>query len=226
MKAAVLMFPGTNREQDVMRALIRAGHHAEIVWHETQDLPAGTDLVVLPGGFSYGDYLRCGAIAARARIMRAVQDHAREGGLVLGICNGFQILCEARLLPGSLMRNASLKFRCHWQSLRVENVHSPFTRAYQAGGLVHYPLAHGDGAYIASTDDIERLEREGRIAFRYCDDEGNVSPAANPNGSLNNIAGIFNKDFNVLGLMPHPENAIDALTGGVDGLRLFQSLVS
>jgi phosphoribosylformylglycinamidine synthase subunit PurQ / glutaminase len=226
LKAAVLLFPGSNRENDVARALAAAGARVEIVWHESDHLPPGTDLAVLPGGFSYGDYLRCGAIAARARVMEAVTTHAARGGLVLGICNGFQILCEAGLLPGVLMRNAGLKFICRMQTLRVETTETPFTRAYAKGQVVTYALAHGEGAYMASQEEMATLEQTGRIAFRYCDAQGNADAAANPNGSLNNVAGVYNSDFNVLGLMPHPENLIDPLTGGVDGRPVFSGLVA
>jgi phosphoribosylformylglycinamidine synthase I len=225
LKAAVLLFPGSNRENDVARALAAAGARVEIVWHESGHLPPGTDLAVLPGGFSYGDYVRCGAIAARARVMEAVTSHAARGGLVLGICNGFQILCEAGLLPGVLMRNAGLKFICRMQTLRVETTDTPFTRAYAKGQVVKYALAHGEGAYMASSEEMETLEQTGRIAFRYCDAKGNADAAANPNGSLNNVAGVYNSDFNVLGLMPHPENLIDPLTGGTDGRPVFAGLV-
>jgi phosphoribosylformylglycinamidine synthase len=226
MKAAVLLFPGSNRERDVARALAQAGANVEIVWHESERLPPGTDLAVLPGGFSYGDYLRCGAIAARARVMTAVAEHAARGGLVLGICNGFQILCEAGLLPGALMRNAGLRFICRMQTLRVETNETPFTRRYAKGAVVTYALAHGEGAYMAAPEEIEALERSGRVVFRYCDAEGVATAAANPNGSLNNIAGICNAGRNVLGLMPHPENLIDSLTGGTDGRAMFAGLAA
>ncbi len=226
LKAAVLLFPGSNRERDVARALRQAGAEVEIVWHESERLPPGTDLAVLPGGFSYGDYLRCGAIAARARVMEAVAEHAARGGLVLGVCNGFQILCEAGLLPGALMRNAGLRFICRMQTLRVETNRTPFTRGYEAGAVVTYALAHGEGAYVAAPEEIETLERSGRVVFRYCDAEGRPTAAANPNGSLNNIAGVCNAGFNVLGLMPHPENLVDALTGGTDGRPMFEGLAA
>ena len=224
LKAAVILFPGSNRERDVARALAQSGAEVQILWHGEDKLPPGTDLAVLPGGFSYGDYLRCGAIAARARAMDAVREHAVRGGLVLGICNGFQILCEAGLLPGVLMRNAGLKFICRMQTLRVENVSTPFGRGYKAGDVVTFALAHGEGAYMAAPDEIAALEQAGRIAFRYCDAEGRASEVANPNGSLNNIAGVYNAAFNVLGLMPHPENLIDPLTGGIGGRPLFAGL--
>ena len=226
MKAAVLLFPGSNRERDVARALEQAGLQVEVVWHAAERLPPGTDLAVLPGGFSYGDYLRCGAIAARARVMEAVGEHAAQGGLVLGICNGFQILCEAGLLPGALMRNAGLKFICRMQTLRVETNRTPFTRGYNAGAVVTYALAHGEGAYMAAPEAIAALEASGGVAFRYCDASGEATAAANPNGSLANIAGICNPAGNVLGLMPHPENLIDALTGGTDGRAMFAGLAA
>jgi phosphoribosylformylglycinamidine synthase subunit PurQ / glutaminase len=226
MKAAVLLFPGSNRERDVARALEQAGLQVEVVWHAAERLPEGVDLAVLPGGFSYGDYLRCGAIAARARVMEAVGEHAARGGLVLGICNGFQILCEAGLLPGALMRNAGLKFICRMQTLRVETARTPFTRGYAPGAVVTYALAHGEGAYMAAPEEIAALESSGRVVFRYCDAAGAATPAANPNGSLSNIAGICNERGNVLGLMPHPENLIDALTGGTDGRAMFAGLAA
>jgi phosphoribosylformylglycinamidine synthase len=226
LQAAVLLFPGSNREKDVARALEQAGARVEIVWHTADRLPPGTDLAVLPGGFSYGDYLRCGAIAARARVMEAVREHATRNGLVLGICNGFQILCEAGLLPGVLMRNAGLKFICKMQTLRVETAATPFASGYTEGQVVTYALAHGEGAYMATAAEIDSLERSRRVAFRYCDAKGKIEPSANPNGSLNNIAGVYSKGFNVLGLMPHPENLIDPLTGGVDGRPMFAGLLA
>ncbi len=227
MKAAVILFPGSNREGDVAQALRRAtGRPPSIVWHADRDLPAGTDLVVLPGGFSYGDYLRCGAIAARAPIMRAVSDHASRGGLVLGICNGFQILCEAGLLPGVLMRNAGLRFICKMQHLRVENVATRFTSGYAPGQVVKFAVAHGEGAFEADEETLRALEGNGQTAFRYCDVDGRVDVGSNPNGSANSIAGVFNQRFNVLGLMPHPENLIDPLTGGIDGRGMFAALAA
>jgi phosphoribosylformylglycinamidine synthase I len=227
MRAAVILFPGINREGDAASALKRAtGAPPAIVWHAERELPAGVDLVVLPGGFSYGDYLRCGAIAARAPIMEAVRNHAERGGLVLGICNGFQILCEAGLLPGVLMRNAHRRFLCKMQHVRVENVQTPFTRRYARGQVVKFAIAHGEGNFVADDSTIERIEAEGRVAFRYSDAEGRVMDATNPNGSTHSIAGVFNERFNVLGLMPHPENLIDPLVGGVDGRALFASLAA
>jgi len=226
MKAAVIVFPGSNREGDVVRALKRAGAHVEKVWHADTELPAGTDLAVLPGGFSYGDYLRCGAIAGRAAVMDAVRALAARGGLVLGICNGFQILCESGLLPGVLVRNANLKFICHFQHLRVERADTAFTTAYREGQAIRVCVAHVEGNYFADQETLSRLEGEGRIAFRYCDPAGEITTDANRNGSLNAIAGIYSEKLNVLGLMPHPENLIDDLVGGTDGRALFESLVA
>lgn len=225
MNAAVITFPAINREQDVGRALKAAsGRAATFVWHAETTLPSGTDLVVLPGGFSYGDYLRCGAIAARAPIMGAVRAHAARGGLVLAICNGFQIACESGLLPGVLVRNVNLRFLCHFQHVRVERADTAFTRGYTAGQVAKLCVAHGEGNYTADHETLERLEGEGRIAFRYCDVAGDLGGQANPNGSERNIAGILSERGNVLGLMPHPENLIDPLVGGTDGLVLFQSM--
>jgi phosphoribosylformylglycinamidine synthase len=225
MKAAVIVFPGSNRDADAVRALTRAGARAERVWHGDPDLPDHTDLVVLPGGFSYGEYLRCGAIAGRAVIMDAVRRHAEAGGLVLGICNGFQILCEAGLLPGILMRNANLRFICHRQLLRVERNDTPFTRRYAARQVIDVCVAHGEGNYTADEETLRRLEGEDLVAFRYCDATGALTDDANRNGSMNAIAGIYSPGLNVLGLMPHPENLIEDLVGGTDGLPLFESLV-
>lgn len=226
MKAAVITFPGSNRDGDVSRALRLAGAEVVSVWHADTDLPAGTDLVVVPGGFSYGDYLRTGAIAARANIMDATRAHAARGGLVLGICNGFQIICEAGLLPGILVRNADLKFVCRRQHLTVERADTAFTRRYRKGQVIDVCIAHGEGNYIADAETLARLEGEGLVAFRYCDAQGRVAPETNPNGSLNGIAGIYSPGLNVLGLMPHPENLIDSLTGGTDGRALFDSLMA
>jgi phosphoribosylformylglycinamidine synthase subunit PurQ / glutaminase len=227
MKAAVVCFPGSNRERDAARALRRAtDSEPAILWHGDRELPSGVDLVVLPGGFSYGDYLRCGAIAARSPIMEAVRRHAARGGLVLGICNGFQILCEAGLLPGVLMRNADQRFICRMQHLRVENADSAFTRLYARGQVVKFAIAHGEGNFEADDATIRAIEDDGRVAFRYCRPDGGIDPASNPNGSENGIAGVFNATFNVLGLMPHPENLIDPLVGGVDGRLLFDGLGS
>ena len=227
MKAAVVTFPGINREHDVARALKAAsGQDPYFVWHADTALPAGTDLVVLPGGFSYGDYLRCGAIAARAPIMDAVRVHAARGGRVLAICNGFQIACEAGLLPGVLVRNANLRFVCHFQHVRIERTDTPFTRHYQAGVAVKFCVAHGEGNYTADPATLDRIEGEGLVAFRYCSADGVLGGQSNPNGSEKDIAGVYSAKLNVLGLMPHPENLIDPLVGGVDGLKLFESLAA
>jgi phosphoribosylformylglycinamidine synthase I len=221
MKSAVLVFPGINREHDMARALkLISGRAPAMVWHADTELPAGTDLVVVPGGFSYGDYLRCGAIAARAPIMDAVRAHAERGGLLLGVCNGFQILCEA----GLLMRNAALKFICRDVYLRVERSDTPFTRGYNAGQVIRVPVAHGEGNYVADEGTIARLEGEGRVLFRYAAPDGTLDPAWNLNGATNAIAGVLNDKRNVLGMMPHPENHVEAVLGATDGRGLFAGL--
>ena len=225
MKAAVLVFPGINRERDMARTLrLVSGSKPAMVWHAERELPAGTDLVVVPGGFSYGDYLRCGAIAARSPIMDAVRGFAAKGGLVLGVCNGFQILCESGLLPGVLMRNQNLRFICHDVYLRVETSETPFTRGYNAGQVIKVPVAHGEGNYIADAETIARLEGEGRVVFRYSSPDGKVDLNWNRNGALNSIAGIVNERGNVLGMMPHPENHVEASMGSTDGRGLFAGL--
>ncbi len=225
MRAAVLVFPGINRERDMARTLrLVCGRAPAMVWHADAELPAGTDLVVVPGGFSYGDYLRCGAIAARAPIMDAVRGFAQRGGLVLGVCNGFQILCEAGLLPGVLMRNAALKFICRDVYLKVERSNSPFTRGYNAGQVIRVPIAHGEGNYVADGETIARLEGEGRVLLRYVSPTGERDPAWNVNGATNAIAGILNEHGNVLGMMPHPENHVEAALGVTDGRGLFAGL--
>jgi len=225
MKAVVIVFPGSNREGDVARAIeLTSGRRPQMVWHADTALPKGTDLVVLPGGFSYGDYLRCGAIAARAPIMDAVRAHAGHGGLVLGICNGFQILCESGLLPGVLMRNAALKFMCREVYLRVERSDTPYSRRYNAGDVIRVPVAHGEGNYIADSETIARLEGDGRVLFRYTAPDGTLDPKWNYNGATNAIAGILSEKFNVLGLMPHPENHVDPVVGPVDGRGFFESI--
>jgi len=226
MHAAVIVFPGSNRESDVVRALRRSGARVSLVWHADHALPAGTDLAVLPGGFSYGDYLRCGAIAGRAAAMDAVRAHAARGGLVLGICNGFQILCESGLLPGVLMRNVNRRFICHRQTLRVERTDTRFTSAYRQGQVIDVCVAHGEGNYFADPETLARIEGEGRAAFRYCDAAGNITVEANRNGSLNAIAGVLSENRNVLGMMPHPENFVEDLIGGTDGRGLFDSLAA
>ena len=217
LRAAVVVFPGSNCDRDMAVALQRAfGRAPAMVWHKDTALPAGLDLVTLPGGFSFGDYLRCGAIAARAPIMAAVADFAARGGHVLGVCNGFQVLCEAGLLPGALMRNSGLKFLCRDQALRVATADSPFTRAFAPGDRVVFPIAHHDGAWQADPDTLARLTAEDRIAFTY---DGGA-----PNGALHDVAGVLSANRRVLGLMPHPERAADPALGGADGLRLFASL--
>jgi len=226
MHAAVVVFPGSNREADVARALRLSGAKVSLVWHAETALPAGTDLAVLPGGFSYGDYLRCGAIAGRAAAMDAVRAHAARGGLVLGICNGFQILCESGLLPGALMRNVDRRFICHRQTLRVERTDTRFTRAYAPHQVIDVCVAHGEGNYFADSETLARIEGEGRVAFRYCDAQGQLTVAANRNGSLNSIAGVYSETANVLGMMPHPENFVEGLIGGTDGRGLFESLAA
>jgi phosphoribosylformylglycinamidine synthase len=225
MKSAVVVFPGSNREHDVVDAIERSsGHKPVLIWHRDRELP-DVDLIVLPGGFSYGDYLRTGAIAARAPIMQEVIRRADKGTAVLGICNGFQILCESGLLPGILLRNAHLKFACRYVGLKVETSQSLFTHRYQAGDVLSVPIAHGDGNYFADPATLDRLESEGRVAFRYCTPEGALTDEANPNGSARSIAGIFNPTKNVLGLMPHPENATDPVLGSTSGKALFDGLV-
>ena len=215
MQAAIVVFPGTNREHDAVKALTRAtGRKPLIVWHGDSELPK-VDLVVLPGGFSYGDYLRTGAMAAHSPIMREVVARAKKGMRVWGICNGFQILCETGLVPGILLRNAQLRFVCRRVTLKVENTDSDFTRLCQPKQELKVIVAHGDGNYFAEPDQIRRMEDNRQIAFRYCD---------NPNGSLDDIAGVFNKERNVLGMMPHPENAAEPLHGSTDGAVLFDSL--
>ena len=227
MKAAVLIFPGINRERDMARAInMTCGHEPAMVWHGERELPAGTDLVVIPGGFSYGDYLRCGAIAARAPVMDAVRAFAAKGGLVLAVCNGFQIACEAGLLPGVLMRNENLRFICRDVYLRVERSDTPFTRGYNAGQVIRVPVAHGEGNYVAGEGTIGRLEVEGRILFRYTDPDGKRDAKANVNGATNAIAGVLNEKLNVPGLMPHPENHVETAVGCTDGRGLFAGLVA
>ena len=209
------------------RALrLASGREPAMVWHAETSLPEGTDLVVMPGGFSYGDYLRCGAIAARAPVMDAVRAFASDGGLVLGVCNGFQILCESGLLPGVLMRNARLKFICHDVHLRVERSDTPFTRGYNAGQVIRVPVAHGEGNYEADEETLKRLEGEGRVLYRYCSPEGVVDERSNINGAAQSIAGIVNERGNVLGLMPHPDRAFEPELGSADGAILFQSVMA
>ncbi len=225
MKSAVIVFPGINRERDMARALkLVSGREPAMLWHADTELPRGTDLVVIPGGFSYGDYLRCGAIASHAPIMDAVRAFAQKGGLVLAVCNGFQIACESGLLPGVLMRNAQLRFICRDVYLRVERSDTPFTRGYNAGQVIRVPVAHGEGNYVADGPTIARLEGDGRVLFRYSSPDGIIDPNWNHNGAMNGIAGIINERGNVLGMMPHPENHVEAVMGCTDGRGLFAGL--
>ena len=225
MRAAVVVFPGTTRERDMAIALHRAtGQRPRMVWHGETALDQ-IDLVVLPGGFSHGDYLRCGAMAARSPVMDAIRDFAASGGHVLGICNGFQMLTEAGMLPGALLRNASLRFLSQDCHLRVERADTAFTRHYQYGQVFRAPMAHGDGNYFANPATLDWLEGEGLVALRYATPFGEITAAANLNGSARNIAGILSPNLRVLGLMPHPEDLIDPLMGGMDGLPLFQGIV-
>lgn len=225
MKFAVLRFPGSNCDQDCLRTLQDTfGTQAEPVWHKETSV-AGYDVIILPGGFSFGDYLRCGAIARYSPVMAAVREAAERGTPVLGICNGFQILCESGLLPGALVRNRGLHFICRPVHLRLENTTSPFTRAGRVGQVLRVPIAHGEGCYLADEETLDRLENENRVAFRYCLPDGSVAPAGNPNGSLRHIAGILNGPGNVLGLMPHPERACEERLGSTDGQLVFASLL-
>ena len=224
MKAGIVLFPGTNRERDIAIAMKTAsGQAPRIVWHTETDV-SGLDLLVLPGGFSYGDYLRCGAMAAHSPVMRAVREHAGHGGYVLGVCNGFQILVEAGLLPGALLRNASLRFVSQDCRLRVERADTVFTARYQRGQVFRAAMAHGEGNYTADEATLDRLGAENLVAFRYATPAGEIRPEANRNGSARNIAGIYSPNLRVLGLMPHPEDLVDTLMGGTDGLPLFESL--
>ena len=224
MKVGIIRFPGSNCDEDAYHAVVdHLDAHAVFLWHKDHDLQ-GADLVILPGGFSYGDYLRAGAIARFSPIMREVVAHAERGAPVLAICNGFQIACEAGLLPGALLRNAQLRFVCDQVHLRVESIATRFSTRYHIGQVIRIPVAHGDGRYTADGDTIARLEGEGRVVFRYVDAAGHVTHEANPNASLRNIAGIVNDRGNVLGMMPHPERATDIRLGSADGLPLLHSI--
>jgi phosphoribosylformylglycinamidine synthase len=223
VKAGIVVFPGINRERDMLIALRRSGATPRMIWHQETELN-DLDLVVLPGGFSHGDYLRCGAMAAHSPVMSAVRRHAERGGYVLGVCNGFQILTEASMLPGALLRNASLRFLsmdCH---LRVERSDTVFTGHYQRGQVFRAVMAHGDGNYFADDATLDRLEADGRVALRYATAAGGITPEANLNGSARNIAGIYSANLRILGLMPHPEDLVDPLMGGIDGKPLFDAL--
>jgi phosphoribosylformylglycinamidine synthase I len=226
VKFGIVTFPGSNCDYDAYHAVTDAlGEEAVYLWHRDTDL-AGADVLILPGGFSYGDYLRAGAIARFSPIMGEVVAHAKRGGPVLAVCNGFQIACEAGLLPGALLRNASLSFIAETVRLRVESASSIFTSGYSAGQILRIPIAHGEGRYTADAETLDRLEGDGRVAFRYVNQAGVADETANPNGSMRSIAGIVNEAGNVLGLMPHPERAVDTLLGSADGLALFESLLS
>ena len=225
MRTGIVVFPGTWSDRDCAHAVGEIlGEPVRYIDHRERDLH-DLELVILPGGFSYGDHLRCGAIARFAPVMEAVSDFANRGGLVLGICNGFQILQEARLLPGALLRNASCEFRCEWVHLRVEQSDSAFTLDSRPGQVLRIPISHGEGNFFADAETLESLERDGRVVFRYCAPDGRVTAPANPNGSLRNIAGISNARGNVVGMMPHPERACEALLGGEDGLVVFRSAI-
>lgn len=226
MRFAIVVFPGSNCDHDAYHAAKHVlGQDAEFVWHKESSLK-GADVVILPGGFSHGDYLRTGAIARFSPVMNAVADFARKGGPVLGICNGFQILLEAGLLPGAMLRNRDLKFHCEHVCIRVEQTDTPFTSRASFGQVLRIPIAHGEGNYYADPDVLQKLEASGRVVFRYCDAQGRITDAGNPNGSANNVAGICSESRNVVGLMPHPERACEPVLGSSDGLVVFESVVS
>ena len=226
MKLGVVIFPGSNCDHDAFYALNEVlGQPVEFIWHQSENL-SGFDAIVLPGGFSYGDYLRTGAIARFSPVMRAVERFARSGSLVLGICNGFQILCEAGLLPGALMRNRGLRFICKHIHIRVENVATPFTSLAIPGQVLRIPIAHADGNYFCDEATLRELQRNEQIVFRYCTPDGRLDPAGNPNGSLDSIAGVCSRERNVMGLMPHPERADESILGSTDGLVVLRSLVN
>lgn len=224
MRSAVIRFPGSNCERDVFSVLQNEWLHPTMLWHGDASIPDDLDLIVIPGGFSYGDYLRCGAMAAHSPIMKEVIAFAKRGGLVLGICNGFQILCEAGLLPGTLMKNDHLKFNCKAVNVKVENTNTAFTADYSPNQVITIPIAHHDGCYYADQETLDTLNERGQVVFRYCAPTGEYLPYSNPNGSQQHIAGITNKKGNVLGMMPHPERFSELLLGGTDGRHLFTSL--
>ncbi len=224
MNFAVLQFPASNCDQDCVHAVRVLGHSADFVWHKDTSL-SNADAVIIPGGFSYGDYLRCGAIARFSPIMQAVKQFADNGGLVLGVCNGFQILCEAGLLPGALIRNRDLHFHCEQVFLKTGNRDTPFTRTIPEGKLLKIPIAHGEGCYFADDATLTSLQTNNQVLWQYCDADGNITDAANPNGSLLNIAGISNERRNVAGLMPHPDRASEAILGSADGRLIFESMI-
>jgi phosphoribosylformylglycinamidine synthase subunit PurQ / glutaminase len=226
VRFGVVVFPGTWSDRDCGQVIEHVlGAEVTYLWHKDPDLH-GVDCVILPGGFSYGDYLRAGAIARFSPVMDSVVEHAEKGGLVWGICNGFQILCEAGLLPGALIRNSCMEFRCEWSHLVCERAGTPFTTELREGQVIRVPISHGEGNYVADPATLSRLEQQGQVIFRYCDPGGVVLPTANPNGSQHNIAGIVSSSGNVLGMMPHPERCAEADLGGVDGLLLFRSVVA
>ena len=226
MKFGIVTFPGSNCDYDAFHAVAdELGEEAVYLWHKTHDL-AGVDVVILPGGFSYGDYLRAGAIARFSPIMTEVVAHAARGGPVLAVCNGFQIACEAGLLPGALLRNDTLRFHSDWVRLRVETTSTIFSERYDGGALLRIPIAHGEGRFTAPDETLDRLEGEGQVVFRYVNSAGEVDPRANPNGSMRAIAGIVNGGGNVLGMMPHPERAVDPILGSADGRGVFESLLA
>ncbi|HKX12602.1 MAG TPA: phosphoribosylformylglycinamidine synthase subunit PurQ [bacterium] len=225
MKVGVVLFPGTNCDHDLYHALgLNVGFEPVYLWHKDHDLK-GCDAIMLPGGFSYGDYLRCGAIAKYSPVMREVATFAEKGGPVLGICNGFQILTEAGLLPGALLRNRSLQFLCQYVTLKVETERTPFTKKARPGSLLRIPINHGEGNYYIDPEGLQRLEGENQVVFRYVDEKGEATEAANPNGALQNIAGVCNARRNVVGLMPHPERVVEEALGGIDGKIFFESLL-
>lgn len=223
IKAACVTFPGSNCDQDIHRAIRLMGWELLPLWH-TNALDEEVDLIFVPGGFSYGDYLRCGALARFSPAMSSIHEHAKRGGLVVGICNGFQILCEAGLLPGALVRNEGLAFRCKWTNLLAVNTSTPFTLACPPRTPLRIPIAHGEGNYVIDPDGLERLRDGNQIVFQYCDEAGQATPEANPNGSTAQIAGIRNEEGNILGMMPHPERAMEPLLGGDDGRTVFASI--
>jgi phosphoribosylformylglycinamidine synthase len=224
MKFGVVIFPGSNCDHDAYHVVSKViGQPVDFIWHKEEEIDR-FDAIILPGGFSYGDYLRTGAIARFSPVMKAIKDFAQDGGIVLGICNGFQILCEAGLLPGALLRNRSLKYVCEHVNIRVERQDTPFTNGYRQGQVLSVPIAHGEGNYFCDAATMAQLESQNRILFRYCDEGGAVTDESNPNGSLDNIAGITNREGNVLGMMPHPERASESALGSSDGRALFLSI--
>ena len=225
MRFGVIIFPGTWSDKDCFHVLDDVFvQPVDYIWHKETDL-SQYDCLIIPGGFSYGDYLRAGAIARFSPVMQSLENFVMEGGLVYGICNGFQILCEAGLLPGVLTRNSHLQFRCEWVTVRVESNDSPFTQSAETGQLLRVPISHGEGNYFADQKTLDELETNGRVLFRYSNDSGDIVPGANPNGSINNIAGITNEAGNVLGMMPHPERCCEEIVGGVDGKVIFNSII-